>query len=1093
MSPASSAPETVPTASHAGRPPPTSLATMPLSVGQHLDFDHISTEQGLSQNTVFCILQDKQGFMWFGTEDGLNKYDGYSFTIFRHDPEDPSSLGGSRILSVVQARSGELWIGTANGGLSKLELEAKQITRYQHDPDDIYSLSSNQVLSIHEDEAGELWVGTENGLNRFARETETFARYRHTSNDPASLSGDSVRAIHQDQDGDLWIGTDQGLDRLNPDHGGFAHFQNDPNDPNSLSHNSVRAVHEDSEGALWIGTDDGLNRLEPGSEQFSHYLLEISDAHGAASNEILSIFEDQSGVLWVGTDGGGLDFYDRDSDSFERFHHNPLEPSGLSNNFIRSIYQDREGVLWIGTIAGGLNKLDYDERVFVHYRNDPNDPSSLSNNWVRSFWEDREGAVWIGTGGGGLNRFDPDSDEFTRHEHDPGEPDSVSSNFVSQIVEDSQGMLWLATGSGLDRLDPTTGRFKHYQHDPSDPTSLSESNSVWSILPDDDGILWVATIGGGLDRFDADTETFTRHLYDANDPQSLISNDVWGLAQAQGGKLWVGTADGLDLFDPLSGLFAHHRNDPENPRSLSHNFVGQVLDLQNGVTWVATIGGGLNRLERATGEFTHFREKDGMSSDMIMAFVRDGEGSFWITTLGGLTKLDPRTGALQNYDRTDGLPFDEFNGGALIRSSTGFVYAGGLEGFVVFHPDHIRDNPTVPPVVLTRITQHGQDIVVEETGADLPAIALEWPDNTFEFQYAALSYSNPGENQYAYYLEGLEETWNDVGTTRYGRYTNLPGGTYTLRVKGSNNDGIWNEAGAALQITVVPPFWATWWFRGIALLILVGGAFGGYRLRLRRVEARSQELEKLVEERTVELSRANLLLEGEIKERKRAEAALAQHAAETAVEEERSRLARELHDSVTQSLHSSTLMAEAGQRLAGAGDLERTRHYLTRLGEISQQALKEMRLLVYELRPLALRQVGLVGALQQRLDTVERRAGVETRLVVIGGDAEDGQEIELPPDLEEALYPIAQEALNNALKHAKPSTVKLTLRVEGEPPARRIELEVADDGSGFDVGTVDSGGGIGLDSMRERAEQVGGVLTIHSAPGEGTRVKVTIG
>jgi signal transduction histidine kinase len=412
---------------------------------------------------------------------------------------------------------------------------------------------------------------------------------------------------------------------------------------------------------------------------------------------------------------------------------------------------------------------------------------------------------------------------------------------------------------------------------------------------------------------------------------------------------------------------------------------------------------------------------------------------------------------------------------------------------VVFHPDRIRDNPTVPPVVLTRITQHGQDIVVEETGADLPAIALEWPDNTFEFQYAALSYSNPGENQYAYYLEGLEETWNDVGTTRYGRYTNLPGGTYTLRVKGSNNDGIWNEAGAALQITVVPPFWATWWFRGIALLILVGGAFGGYRLRLRRVEARSQELEKLVEERTVELSRANLLLEGEIKERKRAEAALAQHAAETAVEEERSRLARELHDSVTQSLHSSTLMAEAGQRLAGAGDLERTRHYLTRLGEISQQALKEMRLLVYELRPLALRQVGLVGALQQRLDTVERRAGVETRLVVIGGDAEDGQEIELPPDLEEALYPIAQEALNNALKHAKPSTVKLTLRVEGEPPARRIELEVADDGSGFDVGTVDSGGGIGLDSMRERAEQVGGVLTIHSAPGEGTRVKVTIG
>ena len=312
-------------------------------------------------------------------------------------------------------------------------------------------------------------------------------------------------------------------------------------------------------------------------------------------------------------------------------------------------------------------------------------------------------------------------------------------------------------------------------------------------------------------------------------------------------------------------------------------------------------------------------------------------------------------------------------------------------------------------------------------------------------------------------------------------------------MKGSNNDGVWNQVGTAIEITIVPPFWQTWWFIGAAILVLAGLVFGGYRLRVRNLEARSRELADLVEERTAELTRANLLLEGEIKERKRAEAALAQHAAEVAVAEERSRLARDLHDSVTQSLHSSTLMAEAGQRLAGAGDLERTRHYLTRLGEISRQALKEMRLLVYELRPLALREVGLVGALQQRLDTVERRAGVEARLVVIGVEPGESQEIELPAEVEEALYPIAQEALNNALKHAKPSSVTVTLRLEGEPPARRIALEVADDGRGFDVGTMEGAGGIGLDSMRERAEQVGGILTIHSAPGEGTRVQVTIG
>jgi signal transduction histidine kinase len=465
-----------------------------------------------------------------------------------------------------------------------------------------------------------------------------------------------------------------------------------------------------------------------------------------------------------------------------------------------------------------------------------------------------------------------------------------------------------------------------------------------------------------------------------------------------------------------------------------------------------------------------------------------------VSTTKGLSRFDPQTGTSRNYDVTDGLQSNEFNGFACHMSDSGEMLFGGINGFNVFFPDRVQDNPIIPPVVVTSLTHDGRELSLDHTVGSVPEVTLKWPDNAFEFEYAALSFSRPEKNQYAYYLDGLEETWNEVGTRRYGQYTYLPGGTYTLRVKGSNNDGVWNQVGTAVEITIVPPFWQTWWFRGIALLVLVGVVIGGYRLRVRSVEARSRELAGLVEERTAELTRANLLLEGEIKERKRAEAALTQHAAEVAVAEERSRLARDLHDSVTQSLHSSTLMAEAGQRLAGAGDLERTRHYLTRLGEISQQALKEMRLLVYELRPLALRQVGLVGALQQRLDAVERRAGVDARLVVIGGDpGEEGQEVELPADMEEALYPIAQEALNNALKHAKPSSVTVTLSIEGEPPARRIALEVADDGSGFDVGTMDSAGGIGLDSMRERAEQVGGILTIHSAPGEGTRVTVTIG
>ena len=1079
--PALSEPGTTPTTS----PPTTVLApsppTTPLSAGQHLRFDHIASEQGLSQNAVFCILQDDQGFMWFGTEDGLNRYDGYDFTIYRHNPENPNSLSDNRILSIFQDRSGVLWIGTANGGLNKFDLETNQITRFQYDPDDSHSLSNNRVLSVFEDEAGDLWVGTENGLDRFVRGTQTFTHYQEDPNDPNSLSGDSVRAIYQDQDGNLWIGTDEGLNRYHPDSEGFTHFRNDPKNPNSLIHNSVRAIYQDSEGVLWIGTDDGLNKLEPGSDRFIQIKVGTNDSAGISSNEIWSIFEDQSGVLWIGTDGGGLDFYDRENDTFVNYHHDPLDPFSLSNNYIYSIIQDREGGLWIGTRAGGLNKLDLVQRVFAHYRNDPNNPNSLSNNWARLFFNDHSGAIWIGTGGGGLDRFDPENERFTHYEHDPDNPDTLSHNFVSQVIQDSLGMLWIGTGSGLDQLDPTTGKFTHYQHDPGDPNSLSESNFVWFIFEDPNGVLWVATIGGGLNRFDRETETFTRYLHDPNDPQSLIHNDVWEIAQSQDGMLWIGTGGGLDLFDPGTENFTHYQNDPDNPSSLSHNFVGPILETHNGVTWFGTIGGGLNKLvlsdaeglDRETGNFTHFREKDGLPSDIILEFLED-HGSFWIITVNGISKFDPRTETFQNYDQTDGLPFLEFNGGALIRSSSGRLYAGGLEGFIAFYPDQVRDNPTIPPVVVTTITQGGEEIPIEKANGDIPEITFEWPNNAFEFEYAALSYAHPDSNQYAYYLEGFEETWNEVGTRRHGQYTNLPGGTYTLRVKGSNNDGLWNEDGTALQVTVVPPFWGTWWFRGIMLLLLAVGVFGGYRLRVRNLEARGRELETQVEQRTSDLQH-------EVAQSVQVEEALRESEMEKAVAAERSRLARELHDSVTQSLYSLTLFTEAARHMAEEMGEENIEQYIGQIGVIGLHALKEMRLLVYELQPPELERDGLVRVLRKRLEAVEGRAGVEARVIV-------DEFIKLPGGVEQELYRIAQEALNNALKHAAAASVVVYLRqING-----RIEMEIVDDGVGFNPEVLPDRGGMGLKSIRERAEQLGGSVTIRSQPGGGTSVKVSV-
>lgn len=1038
----------------------------PLTAGQHLRFEHISSEQGLSQPTVFCILQDNQGFMWFCTEDGLNKYDGYSFTIFRHDPEDPNSLSDSRILSIFQDRSGTLWVGTANGGLNKFDLQANQITRYQNDPDDPNSISNNRVLSIFEDGDGELWVGTEYGLNRFERETQNFIRYQKDSNDQNSLSGDRVQVIYQDHEGTLWFGTNDGLNRFDPDKEQFTHFQNEPDEEFSLSHNDIRAIYQDTEEALWIGTDNGLNKLQPGSERFIRF-NEVNNNPGLNSIEISSIIEDSSGVLWIGTIGDGLNFFNRESETFTNFQHDYLDSFSLSSNFVISIFEDREGGLWFGTIGGGLNKLDIDGRMFTHYKHDHDNPNSLSDNWVRSFYEDSSGAIWIGTADGGLNQFDPKNERFTHYVNDPLNPESLSDNHVSQIKQDSEGMLWIGTGSGVDKLNPSTGIFTHYQHDPDDPSSLSENNGVMLIIEDKKGELWVGTNAGGLNKFDQETGTFTRFLHDPNDPGSLINNDVWNIVQTQDGTLWISTGGGLDRYEPETESFIHYQNDPDDPSSLTHNFVGAILEDQNGALWLGTIGGGLNKLDRATGRFTHYREKEGLPSDLIFGIVEDDQGYFWISSPKGLTKFDPQTETFQNYYETDGLPMGGFNGGALMKSDSGKIYAGGLEGFIVFHPDQILNNPYLPPIVVTKIYIDEEEIIADMPSNKTTDIVLEWPTNALEFEYAALSYSNPDENQYSYYLEGFEEKWNEVGTRRYGRYTSLHGGTYILHVKGSNNDGVWNETGSEVKITVVPPYWETWWFRGAVLLLLVGGAIGGFRLRVRNLEARSLELESQVKQRTLELMKTQENLK--------------QSEMEKAISEERARLARDLHDAVTQSIYSLTLLAEAGQRMINNGDIQQAEVNQTRLREIAQQALQEMRLLVYELRPQGLRSEGLIGALEQRLEAVERRAGIDARLVV-------DEKLRIPAELEVELLHISQEALNNALKHSKASEVVLSLRSDGI----HLSLEVVDNGQGFDLELARGKGGMGLTNMSERVQKIGGELTIRSEPDGGTTIRVIV-
>ncbi|MCP4694204.1 MAG: response regulator [Desulfobacterales bacterium] len=847
--------------------------------GKRIQFGRISSEQGLSQTSILCIAQDQRGFMWFGTWDGLNRYDGRGFTVFKNDPEDPHSLSSSSVWSLYEDREGALWVGTYGGGLNKFDPDARRFTRYRKDPADPHSLGGNVVMALYEDRDGALWIGSNGGLNRMDRETGKFTRFQHDPGEPRGLSGNSVSTIYQDRTGALWIGTfGRGLNRMEPPSGGgeretFTRWRHDPANPATLGNDYVWFIYEDRDGALWIGTEDGLNLLHRETGTFTRYRHNPADPYSLSDNALWSIHEDRTGTLWIGTEKDGLNIFDREQGRFIHHRHTPHVPGALSDNAIRSIHEDRAGGLWFGTYQAGINTFDYKRAKFAHFRHDPDDPDSLGHNVIWSMHEDRAGVLWIGTDGGGLDRVDwknasgADAGRFTHYRRDPDDPDSLSNDSVYSIYEDRNGTLWVGTdGGGLNRFVPGEsggaagrGRFIHYRHDPDDPRSLGH-DKVKTIYEDRAGTLWLGT-EGGLNRFNREEKTFTSYRHDPDDPLSLSNNRIWTIHEDRAGAFWIGTdGGGLDRFDRETGRFHHYRHDPENPRSLSNNLVISLHEDRAGALWVGTGGGGLNKFDRENGTFTHYREKDGLPNDVIFGILEDKQGFLWFSTVAGATRFDPRTGACRNYDVSDGLQDNEFNTGAYHQSRSGEMFFGGGNGFNAFHPADVKDNPAIPPVVITDFQLFHQSVAPDGDGPlqkPVPAtrgIELTHRDNVFSFEFAALDFTAPGKNRYAYRLEGFDEDWifTDAGR-RFALYTNLDPGDYLFRVKGSNNDGVWNEEGASIKITVLPPWWKTTWFRASMLLLALGLVVGGYRRRMRTIQRQKRRLETQVDEKTRDL------------------------------------------------------------------------------------------------------------------------------------------------------------------------------------------------------------------------------------------------
>jgi two-component system, sensor histidine kinase ChiS len=824
-----------------------------------IKFTHVTIEQGLSQNTVHCILQDRQGFLWLGTEDGLNRYDGYKVTVYKHDPEDPDSLSDNYVSALAEDSSGRLWVGTYNG-LNVFDPTTGRFTRYSHDPDNPQSLSHNNIDDLLVDRTGKLWVATRrHGLNLFDPATQRVTRYRHAPENPASIPSDNLVALYADRAGALWIGTSgEGLVKFEPTTERFSQYQYAPDNPNSLSHDEVWAITQDRDGLLWLGTSNGVDVLNLDTGQFTHYRNNPDDRYSLSSNAIVDIYIDLQQNIWIGTSGGGLNMFDHAQQRFLRYQNDPGKPYSLNDNLVTSIFEDAAGVLMFGTYSGGLNTYDPQAQKFRLYQVDPNEPNSLSDNVIWSVYEEASGIVWIGTSYGGLNKFDPRTQKFLHYQHDDQNPQSLSDIRVQAIYEDRMGVLWLGTRShGLDRFDRQTETFRHYETEKQNSESLS-NNRVWSVLEDEQGTLWVGT-ANGLNAFDRQTERFTRYLPDPQNPNSLGHAIVYKVHRAHSGILWLGTGGGLDKFTPETGTFTHYHHDDNQLNSLSNDTVFAIYEDRAGSLWLGTWGGGLDRFDPQTETFTHYREKDGLPNNVVYGIVADRQDHLWMSTNRGIAQFDPATATFQRYNVHDGLQSDEYNLGAYYAGPSGTLFFGGIQGLNAFMPEEIRANPYIPPVVITDFQLFNTSVRpgVRSDGRTLLSspietteeIVLSHEDYVLTFEFAALHYSAPERNQYAYMLEGFDPGWNQVGSRRFATYTNLPAGTYLLHVKGTNSDGIWKQTGKTLKITIRPPFWKTWWFfllvgNGLAMLV---GAFYFQQMRKLRAEQTAKLLSKEME------------------------------------------------------------------------------------------------------------------------------------------------------------------------------------------------------------------------------------------------------
>lgn len=828
------------------------------SVAQGLKpyFIRYGTNQGLSQSQVGAILKDKQGFMWFATQEGLNKFDGYTFTIYKHYPNDVNSLSDNNIFDIVEDSKDYLWIATGRG-LDKFDKTTEVFTHYTTQLPDI------KIRDLFIDSKQRLWLGTADGLYLFNGLKNNFSVFKHLDNRPNSLADNYVYRMAEDAKGNLWIGCKNGLSFFNPNTKRFRNYYHQEGNQHSLSNNWVTSVLKDSHNRMWIGTrGGGLNLYNESSDDFEVFLHKASNPNSLGHNDLLCLQEDEKNNIWVGTENGGLSVLNPQSFNFTTYTFDANDPNSLSNNSVYSIYRDDIGNIWVGTWSGGVNFLPKFGRKFKSYKNQIGS-NSLNNNFVLSITGDGKDQIWIGTDGGGINYFNRKTQAFDFIKNNPSNPNSPRTDYVIAVDFFDPAMLALGYhrgGFGLYNI--LTKTFENYSIDTSDPKSRISSWSVNSVVRDHQHNFWIGTWNGGLCMMNAQTHEVTSFKHEPTNSNSIPNNNINIVFVDRDGRTWVGTETGVARYIPSSQSFVRYIHQVNDPQSISNDYITCFADGPKGYLWVGT-SGGLNLLNIKTGKFKRFSETDGLANNAIKSIVIDKKGNLWISSNKGLTRFNFQRNDIRNYSLADGLQSNEFKARASFMTQDGEIYFGGPNGFNSFYPDSIKDNTFVPPIYITDLSIFNTPIKTGFSNPDFPThinaskkIVLNYDQSVFTLAFAALNFTLPEKNQYAYKLEGFDKKWNHVGSNRSATYTNLNPGTYWFKVKASNNDGIWNSEGITLEIVILPPFWMTWWFKVLVLFLGIGIIVLVYWLRVRTTQKQNERLEKEVVERTIQLQKA---------------------------------------------------------------------------------------------------------------------------------------------------------------------------------------------------------------------------------------------